>query len=418
MEKNKLKKKKQSFKLNIKLLIATIIALILIVCLTYNVIALFVNPTDTFMIENGQISSADNSVGYIIREEKLFQGENYKNGIYQIKTEGQRVAKGDPIFRYYTTNEEDLIEKIAKLDSQIQDALEQNQTSIYSSDIAALDTQIELKLKQILETNKVSKITEYKKEITNALTKKAKLTGELSPAGSYIKELITKRSEYEEQLNSGSEYIEATVSGVVSYRVDGLEEKLTINNLSELNEDYLKSLKLKVGDTIPSSDEGGKILNNYYCYIVTVTGAEEAKNVEINDTLKLLLSTGDEVKAKVYQITEQESGDRLIIFKITDCVEKLISYRKISIEIIWWSANGLKVPNSSIAQKDGMNYIVRKRVGYTDEIFVKVLKEAENYSIIENYTSLELKELGYSTTDISNMKNISLYDEILLKPTK
>jgi len=180
----------------------------------------------------------------------------------------------------------------------------------------------------------------------------------------------------------------------------------------------LKNLKLKTGETIPSSDECGKIVNNYYCYIATVTDAEEAKNVEVNDTLKIVLSTGNEVKAKVYQITEQQSGDRLIVFMITDCVEELISYRKISIEIIWWSANGLKVPNSSIAEKDGMSYIVRKRVGYTDDILVKILKKADNYSIIENYTSLELKELGYSTNEIANMKSISLYDEILLKPSR
>lgn len=414
---NKKIKKKTSYKLNVKLVIAAIIALIFIISFAYNIIALFINPTDTFMIENGEISSSDESVGYIIREEKLFQGENYKNGIYQIKTEGQRVAKGDPIFRYYTNNEEALIEKIAKLDTQIQDALEQNQNNIYSSDIASLDSQIEEKLKQISRINKVSNITEYKKEIANALTKKAKLTGELSPAGSYIKELISKRSELEEQLNSGSEHIEATVSGVVSYRVDGLEEKLTINNIAELTEDYLNSLKLKTGQTVASSDECGKIVNNYYCYIATVTDAEEANEVEVNDTLKIVLSTGDEVKAKVYQTTEQESGNKLIIFKINDGVEKLISYRKISLEIIWWSANGLKVPNSSIAEKDGMNYIVRKRVGYSDDILVKVLKKAENYSIIENYTSLELRELGYSSSEIANMKNISLYDEILLKPS-
>ena len=415
---NKKKKRNQSFKLNIKLVILAIIGLILLICLTYNIIALFVNPTDTFMIENGKVSSSTECVGYIIREEKLFQGDNYKNGMYQIKTEGQRVAKGDPIFRYYTNNENDLIEKIAKLDSQIQDALEQNQSSIYSSDIASLDNQIEEKIKQILQTNNISKISEYKKEINKALTKKAKLTGELTPAGSYIKELISKRSEYEEQLNSGSEYIKATVSGVVSYRVDGLEEELNINNISKLTEDYFKKLKLKTGETIPSSDECGKIVNNYYCYIATITDAKEAKDLELNDTLKILLSTGNEVKAKVYQITEQESGNRLIIFEIKDSVEELINYRKMSIEIIWWSAKGLKVPNSSIAQRDGMNYIVRKRVGYTDDILVKVLKVAENYSIIENYTSMELKELGYSATEVASMKSISLYDEILLKPSK
>ena len=412
------RKKKQSYKLNIKLLVVTIIVFVFVICCVYNIIALFINPTDTFMIENGVVSSSEESVGYIIRDEKLFQGENYKNGIYQIKTEGQKVAKGDPIFRYYTNNEESLVEKIAELDLQIQDALEQNKNNIYSSDIAALDGQIEGKLKLIPTTNNVRKILEYSNQISSSLTKKAKLTGELSPSGSYIKELISKRSKYEEKLNSGSEYIEATVSGIVSYRVDGLEEILTIDSINEITEKTLKDLKLKTGETVPSSSERGKIVNNYYCYIATVCDSKEAEVAEVNDTVKLVLSTGNEVKATIHNILEQENGNKLLIFKILDCVEELISYRKVSFEVIWWSKNGLKVPNSSILEKDGMNYIVRKRVGYTDDILVKVLNKSENYSIIENYTSSELKELGYSSEEIKNMKSITLYDEILLRPSK
>lgn len=412
------RKKKQSYKLNIKLLVVTIIVFVFVICCVYNIIALFINPTDTFMIENGVVSSSEESVGYIIRDEKLFQGENYKNGIYQIKTEGQRVAEGDPIFRYYTNNEESLVEKIAELDLQIQDALEQNKNNIYSSDIAALDGQIEGKLKLIPTTNNVRKILEYSNQISSSLTKKAKLTGELSPSGSYIKELISKRSKYEEKLNSGSEYIEATVSGIVSYRVDGLEEILTIDSINEITEKTLKDLKLKTGETVPSSSERGKIVNNYYCYIATVCDSKEAEVAEVNDTVKLVLSTGNEVKATIHNILEQENGNKLLIFKILDCVEELISYRKVSFEVIWWSKNGLKVPNSSILEKDGMNYIVRKRVGYTDDILVKVLNKSENYSIIENYTSSELKELGYSSEEIKNMKSITLYDEILLRPSK
>ena len=412
------RRKQKEKKINIKLITVSIIIIIFINCLIYNIIALFLNPTDTFMIENGKISSTEQVVGYIIREEKLFQGENYKNGINQIKSEGERVAKGDPIFRYYTNNEEKLVEEIAELDLQIQDALDQNQSNIYSSDIAVIDRQIESKLEQVSQTNKLREILEYGKEINKSLTKKAKLTGELSPSGSYIKELISKRSKLEEQLNSGSEYIEAGISGIVSYRVDGFEESLNINNLEELNEDYLKSLKLKAGETVPTSSESGKIVNNYYCYIATVVDSKKSKDIKVNDNIQIVLSTGDEIKAKIYNILEQESGSKLLIFKVTDCVEKLISYRKINFEIIWWSANGLKVPNSSILQKNDITYIVRKRVGYSDDILVKVLKESENYSIIENYTSLELKELGYSTEEIRNMKSITLYDEILLNPSR
>lgn len=414
---NKKQHQKKKVKLNIKLVLAAIILLIFVICFTYSIISLFINPTDTFMIDNGEISSYEEAVGYIIRDEKLFQGENYKNGISQIKTEGQRVAKGDPIFRYFTNNEESLNKKIAELDVQIQDAIAQN-SNIYSSDIASIDKQIEENLRSISTVNKKTDLLELKKRINNALTKKAKLTGEQSPAGSYINELITQRSKYEEKLNSGSEYINATVSGVVSYKVDGLEDKLTVNNIDKLTEEYLSGLKLKTGEMIPSSNESGKIVNNYYCYIATILKSDEAKNAEVNDTVNIHLTTGDEIKTIIEYISEQENGNKLIVLKIKDCVEKLINYRKISFEIVWWSAKGLRVPNSSIIEEDGKKSIVRKRIGYTDKILVKVLKSTEDYSIIENYTSMELKELGYTNKEIENMKNISLYDEILLKPSK
>ena len=76
---------------NIKVIFTIVVAIIFAICLIYNVIALFVNPTETFMIENGKISSTEETEAYIIREETMFQGDNYKNGISQIKTEGQKI---------------------------------------------------------------------------------------------------------------------------------------------------------------------------------------------------------------------------------------------------------------------------------------------------------------------------------------
>ena len=407
-----LRKMGKTRKLNSAKIVFTVIVIaIFIICLIYNVIALFVHPSDTFMIDNGRISSSEEAKAYIIREEKLFQGENYKNGISQIKGEGQRVAKGDPIFRYYTNNEQNLINKISELDKQIQEAME-GEKNIYSSDIAVLEKQIDENLLLITKTNKLSEIKEYKKIIDNALTKKAKLVGELSPSGSYIKKLVSQRTKYEEKLNSGSEYVKATVSGIVSYKVDGLEEQLTPENIKNFDRAYFESLKLKTGEMISTSDEKGKIVNNYNCSLVTILNSDEAKNAKINDSVEIILSTGDTVKATINYISDQDNNSKLIEFKITKCIDKLIDYRKIQIEVIWWSASGLKVPNSAIIREEDKSYIIRKRVGYTDKILVKVLKESKNYSIIENYTSLELKEMGYTVEEITNMKNISIYDEI------
>ena len=188
--------------------------------------------------------------------------------------------------------------------------------------------------------------------------------------------------------------------------------------MNDLTEKYLTGLKLKTGQLVPTSDEKGKIVNNYECYIATVLHSEEAKNAKEKDKVELKLPTGDIVRATIQKIMDQEDGKRVFIFKITKEVEKLIDYRKVVVEIIWWSSEGLKVPNSAILKEGEKTYITRKRIGYSDKILVKVLKESKNYSIIENYTSLELKELGYSVDKIKNMKNISLYDEILLRATK
>lgn len=56
--------------------------------------------------------------------------------------------------------------------------------------------------------------------------------------------------------------------------------------------------------------------------------------------IKVRLASNEEIDATiVYKAQEQESDETLIVLKITSKVEKLISYRKISFDIIWWSDN-------------------------------------------------------------------------------
>ena len=163
------------------------------------------------------------------------------------------MAKGDSIFRYYSNNEETLVKKIQELDIKIQDAMS-NQTDIFSSDMKVLDSQIEDRLVEVAKSKDIQKIAEYKKDITTRITKKAKIAGDLSPSGSYIKKLIEERTGYENTLNSGSEYINAPESGIVSYRVDGLENVLTPESFSTINKKFLDELKLKTGEIVSTSE--------------------------------------------------------------------------------------------------------------------------------------------------------------------
>ncbi len=410
--------KQEKKKINRKKYIAFLILLIAIVIYAiYIVYNLAIKPTDTFIVENGKISLEETVQGYIIREETILKGENYKNGLAQIKTEGEKVAKGEPIFRYYTIGEEKLIQKIQDLDIKIQEAWEK-EDGILSPDIKLIEEQIETKLNDIYHINDLQKIKEYKKDLNTYITKKAKIAGEKSPAGSYLKKLIEERSNYENQLNTGSEYLTATKSGVVSYRVDGLEEVLTPENFGSLSKKMLEELNLKTGQIVSTNEESGKIIDNFYCYVACILESKnlEEKEAEVGNKLKIRLSNNQEIDAEIIYISKESNEEDLVVFKLDRYVEELINYRKISFDIIWWDVSGWKVPNDAIKyETEDLAYVIRKRVGYADKIYVKVLKKGEKYSIIENYDDgKELLDKGVTKEEVENRRKISLYDEIQL----
>lgn len=412
MDKRKLKYNK---KYNILFAIAAVIILLYIV---YAIIRLIKSPTDVFIIKEGTVSLEESTVGYLIREETVIKGDNYQNGLVQIKAEGEKVSNGDAVFRYYNSEEEVIVKQIEEIDSKINEALG-NQTEIFSADIKALDKQIEQRIENLSTYTDTEKIKEYKNDINTYLTKKSKIAGEQSPTGSYIKQLYQERSIYEAKLNQSTEYVAATMSGVVSYRVDGLENVLTIQDFSKINKELLESLNLKTGQIVATNNQEGKIINNFECYIATVMNTENAIDSIEGQKVKIRLSTNQEIDATIEYKSQEDEKNVVLVLKITSNVEELISYRKISFDIIWWSDTGLKVPNSAIIYDEfDRAYIIKNRSGYLDKILIKKVRETKNYTLIKNYETAELKELGFTTDDIKKMKKVTQYDEIISKPQK
>ena len=413
--KNKNKKIKKKSSSQMRKIIVYIALTIILLYVAYAMYLLVKQPTNIFTIEEGKLYQEETVIGYVIRNEVVVRGENYKNGMKQIKTEGERAAKDENIFRYYSSNEESLKKKIADLDSKIQEVM-LNDTGLYTSDMKLLENQIDEKVEDINQIEDSTKLVEYKKTINDLVTKKAQIAGELSPKGSYLNQLIEERKGYESQLNSGAEYVKASIGGIVSYKVDGLEETLTPNNFSALSKEYLENLDLKTGKLVATNEESGKIIDNFECYIATISSSEEAKNAEVGKKIKIRLSNNSEITAEITNIFKETEDNVVLILKIKKEIEELINYRKISLELIWWDDSGLKVPNQAIVKVDDLDYVVRNRAGYLSKMLVKIKKQGEKYSIVETYSTEELKELGFSNKEIGNYKKIAIYDEILLNP--
>lgn len=402
-------------KFNKKKIIAYFILILVVIYILYTIYLLIKQPTKTFVVENGKLYMEETDIGYIIRDEVVVQGENYKNGMEQIKSEGEKVAKDEAIFRYYSQNEESLKQKISQLDEKIQETMQENK-DLFTSDMKILEKKIDEKVEEISTIKDISKLAEYKKQISELVTKKAKIAGDLSPSGSYLKQLINERSSYESQLNSGAEYKKAPKSGIVSYKVDGLESSLTCSDFSTLSKSYLENLNLKTGKIIATSNECGKVIDNFKCYIATISTSENAKQAKIGDSVKIRLPSNKEITSQIAYVSKEDEENYLIVLEIDNEIEELTNYRKISFNLIWWSKTGLKVPNQAIVEQEGLKYVVRNRAGYLSKILIKVNKQNENYAIIDNYDVDELRELGFSDAQINAYKKISIYDEIQINP--
>ena len=398
-----------------------IILIILIITSSYSVYMLgrlLKNPSNTYIVVNGELSKTETVQGYIAREEIVVEGNNSGKEMTKVINEGERVAKGNTIFRYESGEEENIKQKIIKVDEEIQKIINDD-NSIFSSDKKMIESQISDEIDKLYKINNTERMHVYIGNINTYASKKARMLGELSPSNSYLKQLINERNSYEEQLNSSSEDVKASVAGMVSYMVDDVESIININDFNALNKELLEGLNLNTFKTIKSRDDKAKIINNYYSYLIFNSNSEEIKNVKVDSSLKIKISNEEDIiYGKIVNIIEENDESRTIAIKINKNIDKLVQYRKISFEIIWLSTEGFRIPNSAIIEENNIKYVYRNRSSYIDKMPVKIIEQGEEYSVVSAYTKAELRELGLTDEEISKLKTITLYDTIQLKPTK
>ncbi|MBR3152896.1 MAG: hypothetical protein IKF52_04780 [Clostridia bacterium] len=403
---------KNNWFLILKIVIAIVVFIAAVIFLK-EIIALIKEPTDIFVVEEGKISLDETHDAYIIRNETVLKGENFENGMEKIKAEGKKVAKGDSVFRYYANSEGDIRKRIEELTSQIEEA-QKDEIPVFTNDVENLKNEIRVLIDGTYKLNNIEEIEKNKKQIEEYTNKISRIVGENSPEGSHLKELINERNNCISQLTADAEEIYSPTSGTVSYRVDEFEDVFKSDNFDYISKDFLNDLGLKTGELISSSEESGKVINEFNCYLAIIMNSDAAKNAKEGDKVKIDIGSDRTVSAKVKHIKD-EDDDRIIIFEVDSLDEKLVNYRKISATVIWWEYSGLKIPNSAITYDGDLAYVQRNRAGYNADVLVKVVRSNGDYSLVENYSTQELKDLGFSADEIRNMYNIKEYDRIQLK---
>ena len=400
-------------KINHKKVFITIIGMVLLLLFVVNSSKLLKKTSEKTTVFEGSLSYEEPVEAFVIRDEVVLQGENSENGLVQILADGERAAMNQSVFRYYSNVEDKILKQISEVDEKINQALASQTLTKVNADVSSLEHEIEDTVNGMFKLNDIQKINDHKNKIETYISKKVNLTGKNSPEGSELRLLTEERDKLEKQLETSVEVISAPKAGLASYRVDGLEDKLKVGDFSYLTSNLLNSFELKVGAAVPLSNEKGKIVDNFRCYIATIIDTEKSSAAKVGDRVILRLSTSDEIDATIVHIVE-EDDQRILVFEINEKVEELLEFRLITIDIIWWKYTGLKVSNQALIEEDDKIYVERNMVGYTERLLVKVLRQNDTYSIVESYSDEELESLGYSAEEISGMKNIKLYDEVVL----
>ena len=365
----------------------------------------------TYTVINGRVEKISDSIGIFVKDETVVNTDKSKS-IIPIVDQNTRVSKNGAIAMYKDDNYDSYIKKVGELDKDIE-TLVKDLPSTYSTEIVNINKNINIVLNEMKESNSYFKMQEYKNELDELSSKKVKTLSQNSPTGSKIRELIEKREKLEKESVKLSNNIKSPLAGAVSYKLDGLEEKIDESTLIKYGISQIDELFSKYSDN-EKNEYGIKIIDNYNGYFIVKTPIEESKDYIKENMYYNIKTTEHDIYNFEAKLIKNISNDKYnyTIFKIENGIENIIDYRTIGLEVVWNKTEGLAVLNSAINRSadDKYNFVTKVYGGKYINIPIKVINLDNNISIVENYTNEEIENMG-----IKREAELSLYDILVTK---
>lgn len=374
-----------------KFLIA-VISLVIVAMTAYGVAYLLlpVNSIELDKYTHSISFQADDA--YIVRDETVYTSQ--AEGIaYNISTDGDRVAQDSQISTIYAGQvDASILKQLHTIDLKINRLKEKGHDSnLYNSDAEASESEIASEMAKIFDvsaTNDVEKVKEIKNEINNIRKNTVATYDE------QLEQLNAERKSVERQISVRNHEIVSDCSGIFSSYIDGLEDKLSPQNVASFKPVDIANLKSDGGEYINGKNVNYntpvcKVMNNHVWYICSVADKDRTKQLKENPnvTVRFTNLTETDVKGEVYHISEpDEDGNCVFMIKVGTYAESAFSYRTVNAEIIFCEYSGYKVPTDSIRTGEGISdYYVYARKGseaYKCDVDVLYSDSSEGYSII------------------------------------
>ncbi len=365
----------------------------------------------TYTIVEGAIEKSQETNLYFIKNEEIVEYDSSLS-VIAIVDQGKRASKNEVIAAYKNDSYDNYLNEIAQIDKQIQTLVVDLPTT-YSTDIANIEGKILQGAMQAQGTNSYIKMQEYKTKLDGLSYKKIGVLANASPEDSAIRELLRKREELEKLSKGSSGMITTKKAGIVTYKIDGAEEKYDYSNVKNMKIQDLSDI-INLYDNSLNSQFGIKVVDNFGAYLLVKTPRGDNDQYIIegrNYKIRISDLENRTLYANLYKNLQDEEYN-YSLFNITDEIDEFVDYRKLSCEVVWKTFKGMAVPLNSIYTKPENNQKYVLMVYGTDyvEVPITINESSDSIAIVDNLTKEEKEKYGFDSRF-----TLELFDELIIK---
>lgn len=325
---NKITKYRRPLNLNIGMIIFAVIFIYTVIC----VIMYFSSEHVVgYEVKEGSLSSNNIYKGIALRTEKIVESTNAGYTNYFAR-EGERIAVGNLVYT---------IDETGRLAEYLQSS-ETGENSLSQENLFQLKTEIE-SFAGNFDIANFSDIYNFKYNVQSTVAKLANYS------------VLQNANALNEASNSAViDYYYAADSGIVIYSIDGYET-LTLQDMTEeyFDQKNYEKTYLTANELVAAGDPVYKLSTNEDWSIVIQVEPELAerlvdkeKYVEVRFLKNQYTSWGE---AEAFT---NEKGDTFVALTFTNSMITFCTERFVDIELLLDNETGLKIPNSSIVEKE------------------------------------------------------------------
>ena len=254
-----------------------LISFILIYFIFRSVPTLYASTLKTTLVEEGFIEDIASSNGVLIKNEKVYRaGGEGKATLY--KKEGEKVKVGTLIASISLVSDNSALkEELNGINKKI-DSLEKvnkNREDIKNDKDKNLKT-IDGVIDQIQKdsmSGEYANVPILKEELNSQLGKKKDISGDNTLVNNSLENLKERKKELEKEISNNTIKYFSQESGIISYKLDGLEEIYSEKKIDSYTIDDVKKIqgnviKVDNGNLVKAGDPILKIMDNFNWYLL------------------------------------------------------------------------------------------------------------------------------------------------------